>query len=106
MQETQPDQRNVREENAVVLDFLPHGYPYEQGSIKNPIAQALGASHITLLELIPKKEVHLQPQQEVYIGDGKRDEIHHIKGRIGEDKLTSTARNELQHAIEKDISKC
>jgi len=105
MQESQPDQRNVREENAVVLDFLPHGYPYEQGSIKNPIVQALGISHITLLELIPKKDVHLQPQQEVYIGDGKRDEIHHIKGRVSVDKLTSTAKNELQHAIEMVISK-
>ena len=98
-------QKTVREEDAVVLDFLPHGYAYEHGSMKSPIAQALGITHLTLLELIPKKEVHLQPHQLVYIGDGKREEIHHIKGRIPADKLTSTAKSELAHAIENAVSK-
>lgn len=93
--------KTVKEETAIVLDFLPHGYAYEQGSIKNPVAQAIGKEHLSLLELIPKREVHLQPHQEVYIGEGKREEIHHIKGRIAADKLTSTARNELQHAVKK-----
>ncbi|HLC81764.1 MAG TPA: DUF655 domain-containing protein [Candidatus Nanoarchaeia archaeon] len=91
----------LKEETAIVLDFLPHGYAYEQSSIKNPVAQAIGKTHLSLLELIPKRDVHLQPHQEVYIGDGKREEIHHIKGRITVDKLTSTAKNELQHAVEK-----
>lgn len=98
-------EKNVREEHAIVLDFLPHGYAYEQGTMKMPIAQALGEEHLSLLELIPKREVHLQPQQEVYIGEGKRDEIHHIKGKIEVDKLTSTARSELQHAVEKVVNK-
>jgi putative nucleotide binding protein len=97
-------QKILKEENAIVLDFLPHGYTYEQGSLKNPIVQALGAGHLTLLELIPKKDIHLQPQQEVYIGEGKRDQIHHIKGRITSDKLTSTASNELQHAVERLVT--
>ena len=88
-----------KEEYAIVLDYLPHGYSYDQSTLKSPIAQSLGVQHLTLLELIPKKEVHLQPHQEVYIGEGKRDEIHHIKGRIGPDKLTSTASSELLHAI-------
>ncbi len=96
-------QRTQREEHAVVLDFLPHGYAYDQGGMKTPIAQALGIEHLSLLELIPKKEVHLQPQQEVYIGEGKREEIHHIKGRIDSDRLTSTAKSELQHAVQKAV---
>jgi putative nucleotide binding protein len=95
----------TREENAIVLDYLEHGYPFEQGTMKTPIVQALGLSHLTVLELIPKKGVHLQPYQEVYIGEGKRDEIHHIKGKIPMDKLTSTARNELKHVIEELITK-
>ena len=70
-----------------------------------PIAQAIGLEHLTVLELIPKKGVHLQPYQEVYIGEGKRDEIHHIKGRIPLDKLTSTARNELKHIILEVVEK-
>ena len=93
-------QKTVREENAIVLDFLPYGYPLEEGSMKTPIVQALGIEHLSLLELIPKRDVFLQPHQNVYLGEGKRDDIHHIKGRIPEEKLTVTARNELPHAVE------
>ncbi|HLC52720.1 MAG TPA: DUF655 domain-containing protein [Candidatus Nanoarchaeia archaeon] len=96
--------KSAKEESAIVLDFLPYGYPYEEGTMKTPIVQALGMTHLTILELIPKKGVHLQPNQEVYIGEGKRDEIHHIKGRIEAEKLTSTAKNELEHAIENLVS--
>jgi len=96
-----PEQKIVKEENAIILDFLPHGYASEQNSMKTPIAQAIGVNHLTILELIPKKGIHLQPHQKVYIGEGKREEIHHIKGRIMAEKLTSTAKNELQHAVEK-----
>ncbi len=99
------EQRQVREENAVILDYLEHGYPFEQSTMKTPIAQALGFSHLTLLELVPKKGVVLQPSQEVYIGEGKRDEIHHIKGRIPMEKLTATAKNSLPHAIEETVSR-
>lgn len=97
-------QKTVKEEKAIVLDYLPHGYPLEQGTLKTPIVQALGIGHLTILELIPKKDVHLQPHQVVYIGEGKREEIHHIKGRITTEKLTSTARGELQHAIEQIVT--
>ena len=100
-----PTLPKIREEHAIILDFLPHGYPFEQGSMKSPIAQGLGKEHLTLLELIPKKGVFLQPHQEAYIGEGKRDQIHHIKGRIPIDKLTSTAKSELKHAIEEVVDK-
>ncbi len=95
----------TREENAIVLDYLEHGYPFEQGTMKTPIVQALGLTHLTIMELIPKKGVHLQPYQEIYIGEGKREEIHHIKGKIPLEKLTSTARNELKHVIKELITK-
>ncbi len=96
--------KKAREEKAIILDYLPHGYPLEGGSMKNPVAQALGTTHLALLELIPKKEVFLQPHQEVYIGDGKREEIHHIKGKIPLSKLTTTAANELTHAVEEVVN--
>ena len=105
MNQTNPLQKMPREEKAIVLDFLPYGYSSDQGSLKMPIAQALGMNHLTVLELIPKKEVFLKLHQEVYIGEGKRDEIHHIKGKIPIEKLTSTARSELQHAVEKMVDK-
>ena len=97
-------ERQVKEENAIVLDFLPNGYPFDTRPIhkKTAIAQALGKEHFVLLELVPKKDIFLQPYEEVYIGEGKRDKIHHISGKIPMDKLTKTAVSELSFMI-KDI---
>jgi putative nucleotide binding protein len=93
----------AREETAIVLDFLPHGYPFDTRPLhrKTPIAQAMGKSNFTLLELIPKKEINLQPNEEIYIGEGKRDKIHHVVGRIPLTKLTETAKGELEFIIRK-----
>jgi len=91
----------LREETAVVLDFLPNGYPFEKrGQMSTPIVQAIGKKHFILLELVPKKETQLQPHQEVYIGDGKRDAIHHINGKLQSEKLTSTGRAELEFVVQ------
>jgi putative nucleotide binding protein len=85
---------------------LPNGYPFDDRPIhlKTPIAQALGKERFVLLELVPKKDVHLKAFQEVYIGEGKRDQIHHISGKLPVDKLTQTAKSELEFVI-KDIIK-
>ena len=95
----------AKEEKAIVLDFLPNGYPFDNkpSHLKNSVAQALGKDHFVLLELVPKKGVHLQPHQEVYIGEGKRDEIHHIIGKITLDRLTGTAESELKYIIKDAI---
>jgi len=94
-----------KEEKAVILDYLEHGYPFDDSPVKSPVAQALGLGHLTILELIPKKGIFLQPHEEVYIGEGKRDKIHHIKGRIPAQKLTATAQSELKHVVEEIVSK-
>ncbi len=96
-------QKRVSEENAIILEYLKHGYASENNRHKTSVAQAIGLKDFTLLELVPKKEVFLQPQQEVYLGDGKREEIHHTKGRIPFDKLTASAEAELTHAIDKIV---
>ena len=95
------EQRKSKEETAIVLDFLPHGYPFDPrpSHKKTPIVQAIGKKRFTLLELCPKKDVFLQPNQEVYIGEGKRDEIHHILGRLPLDKLTNTGRHNLDYVV-------
>src|SRR3989338_2292308 len=46
-------QGQLREEHAIILDYLEHGYAFEQSSMKTPIAQALGTDHLSLLELVP-----------------------------------------------------
>ena len=100
------ESRRSREEYAVVLDFLPHGYPFDNrpSHKKTPIAQAIGKTKFVLLELVPKKDVFLQPLEEVYIGEGKRDKIHHISGKMPMERLTSTAKSELDFVI-KDLIK-
>ncbi len=100
-------EQRIREEYAIVLDFLPHGYPFDNrpSHRKTPIIHALGKQHFVLLELAPKKEVFLQPLQEVYIGEGKRDHVHHILGRLAFDKLTATGRDTLEMVLKDVISK-
>lgn len=90
-----------REEEAIVLDYLSNGYVSDSrpSHKKTAIAQAIGRNNLALLELVPRKEVFLQPYEEVYVGDQKRDKIHHVVGKISLDKLTPTARSELDHVL-------
>lgn len=90
-----------REEDAIVLDFLQHGYPFDKrpSHVKTPIAQALGTLNFSLLELVPRKDVFLQPLERCYVGDAKREKIHHVNGKISYRKLTQTAKSELIHTL-------
>jgi len=93
-----------KEENVIILDFLPNGYPSSESRRNFPVAQALGKTNLRLLELAPKKEATMQPGEEVYVGEGKREKIHHIIGKILYEKLTQTAISELEVLIKKAIS--
>ena len=95
-------ERRAKEDYAIVLDFLQHGYPFDRrpSHKKTPIAQAIGRDHFTLLELVPKPDIFLQPYEEVYIGIEKRDKVHHINGKLEVHKLTATASQELHHVVE------
>lgn len=97
----------IKEENAVVLDFLPHGYPFDNTPSfkKTAIVQALGKEHMSLLEAVPKKDVNLQIHDQVYIGEGKRDKIHHVNGKLDPGKLTATARAELEFVVKDIVAK-
>lgn len=104
MEEQKPQQK---EEKAIVLDFLPNGYPSDTRPMyrKRAIAQAIGVNNFILLELVPKKGIFLQPYEEVYIGEGKREKIHHILGRLAFEKITSTAKSELSFIIKDLVNK-
>ena len=86
-----------KEEQAIILDFLPNGYPLEKKMM--PIAQAVGTSSLTLLELAPRRDVTLEVGEQVYIGEGKRDKIYYILGRLHREKLTESAKDRLQEVI-------
>ena len=91
-----------KEETAVVLDFLPNGYPLEGKML--PIAQAIGTKNLTLLQLVPRRGVDLKLKEEVYIGSGRRDKISYILGRLPKDKITETAKMELDDYIKKIVT--
>jgi len=90
-----------KEEQAIILDYLPNGYPL--GKNMMPIAQAVGLNELTLLELAPRRDVNLEVGEQVYIGEGKRDKVYYILGRLHREKLTEAAKDRLQEVIEKYV---
>lgn len=89
--------QKMKEENAIVLEYLPNGYPLERKMM--PVVQALGEKNFTLLELIPRRGIKLEPGEKVYIGKGKRDKIYYISGKLYKEKLTEAAKNQLEEFI-------
>jgi len=91
----------MKEEFALILEFLPNGYPLENKIM--PIAQAIGKENLTLLELVPRRNINLKIGQEVYIGEGKRPEIYYIFGRLNREKLTEAAKVQLEEFIQQMV---
>ncbi|MBT3397422.1 DUF655 domain-containing protein [archaeon] len=91
----------TKEENAVVLDFLPYGYPLENKMM--PLAQAIGTSHFTLLQLVPRRGEKFEIGEIAYIGEGKREKVQYILGRCPREKLTETAKIQLEEFVEKSV---
>ena len=86
-----------KDDYALVLDYLAHGYPME-GTMR-PVVQAIGMQHLTLLELAPTRGAQIEVKEKVYIGPDKRDKIYYIIGRLHVEKLTETAKIQLQEFI-------
>ena len=91
-----------KEEYGIVLDYLPYGYPLEKKMM--PLAQAIGIKNLTLLQLVPRRGVKLELNEKVYIGEGKRDKVYYILGRLPFNKLTGTAKEQLHEFIEQKIN--
>jgi len=87
----------MKEENAIVLEYLPNGYPLEKKMM--PLAQAIGTTNFTLLELVPRRGVKLDAGETVYIGEGKRDKIYYILGKLDKAKLTEASKQQLEEFI-------
>ena len=91
----------AKEENAIILDFLPYGYVMEQKMM--PIAQAIGTNGFTLLQLVPRRGEKFEVGEVAYIGDGKREKVQYILGRCPREKLTETAKIQLEEFIAKSV---
>ncbi len=90
-----------KEEYAIILEYLPNGYPLERKMMS--IAQAIGKNNLTLLELVPRRGISLSIGEEVYIGEGKRSKIYYILGRLKREKLTESAKAQLEEFINKVV---
>ncbi len=86
-----------KDDYVYVLDYLPNGYPLE-GNMR-PVVQAIGEKYLALLELAPVRGAIIAVKEKVYIGPEKRDKIYNIIGRLHVDKMTETAKIQLQEFI-------
>ena len=92
-----------KEEYAIILEYLPNGYPLEKKMM--PLAQAIGSANLTLLELVPRRGTALQIGEKVYIGEGKRDKIYYILGRLRKEKITEAGKQQLKEFINLVVKK-
>jgi putative nucleotide binding protein len=92
-----------KDEWATVLDFLSHGHYGMDRS--QPVAQVLGEKYFSLLEVIIRNDVTVKINERIYIGDGKRDKVKYIRGRIEAKDLTVAAKEELQGSIKETVNK-
>jgi len=92
------------EENAYVLDFLPHGRAGVRAAYRaGALVQLIGEEYFTLLEAILKEGSIAKTGDKVYVGKEQRTEITYIMGRVGYEELTTTAKMELPNVMEKII---
>jgi len=93
----------VKDDYAIVLDFLPHGKAGDRKA--EPIAQALGEKFFNLLEIVMRDDAKIKPKDRIYTGEDKRDHVKYIRGRINYGDLTNYAKNEVEAIIKELIDK-
>jgi len=100
------DKKPQSEDWAYVLDYLPYGSPEDSRPLhqKIPLVQAVGDSHFVLMELMPKEGAVPETQDKVYLGEGDRDIIDHVKRRINYNELTHGAQLELPYILENVVA--
>jgi len=94
-----------KEEFAYILDYLPYGRTDDNRPMyqKKPLAQGIGEKHYVLVEMMTKENVVPRSDDRVYIGEGDRPGIDHVKRRMIFSELTNSAQMELPRVIEKII---
>ncbi|HJH30183.1 MAG TPA: DUF655 domain-containing protein [Methanosarcinaceae archaeon] len=94
-----------KEEYGWVLDYLPYGSTDDRRPSyqKKPLVQAVGDNFFALMEMIPKESTIPEIQSRVYVGEGDRDVIDHVKTRIHFGDLSHGAQLELPYVIEKCV---
>lgn len=99
IQKRERPEEKIREENVIILDYLPDGVTSLPVYKRYPVAQTLGCKYFVLLEVTPKQEAEFKVRENVYVGEGERDKVRTIKRRIRYEDLTSNAKSELEDAV-------
>jgi putative nucleotide binding protein len=97
--------KQEKENFAYVLDYLPYGRSDDTRPMyqKKPLVQGVGVKHFVLMEMTPKENVIPKTHDKVYLGEGDRPVIDHVKRRITYNDLTHGAQIELPVVIEKIV---
>jgi len=90
------------EDYALVLDYLPQGLPTDKSFRREPLVYAIGVIEFKLFELTPKPDAVITIGDKVYIGkeSNLRDQIMHVKRRVGFEELTAAAQAELPFILQ------
>ncbi len=89
-----------RDEYAYVIEHLPYGLVETKD--RRPSVIILTES-LSLLLASLKKDVTVEPGKKVYIGEEKRNEIHHIIRRITPNKLSEAGMQNLRDLVHKAV---
>lgn len=87
----------AKDEFLIVLDFLSTGKPGDRRG--EPVAQGVGEKYFSLLEVILKEGVTAKAKDKLYIGEGKRDQVKYIRGKIRFSDLTSYGKDVLEEVV-------
>ncbi|RLE84799.1 MAG: DUF655 domain-containing protein [Thermoprotei archaeon] len=102
--------KQFMEDYVYILDYLPFGYGpgymsrYEV-RYRGPIAQAIGESYFTLLEVTPLPGLQFNIRDRVYLGRVYDESIVRVTRRLSYDELTATAKAELPVILQLIVKK-
>jgi len=99
-------QGRMYESHAYVLAVSqPKAYLRDSRPRGDPIVQAVGESHFTLLELVPRGNTRFNPQDRVSIQKDSQTNIDHVKRRVFYEDLITESTAELPFVIELIVTK-
>ncbi|MFW9850426.1 MAG: DUF655 domain-containing protein [Candidatus Thorarchaeota archaeon] len=99
-------QNRAFETHAYVLAVIPPKVFLRDNRPRGEtVVQALGENYFTLLELLPKYNATLHPQERVPIHRNAKGKIDHVKRRIFYDDLAPESASELPLVIEMIVTK-
>ncbi|NWF94937.1 MAG: DUF655 domain-containing protein [Candidatus Thorarchaeota archaeon] len=94
------------ESHAYVLAVVPpKSYLRDSRSRGMTVVQAIGETHLTLLELLPKRGVRIHAQERVGIDRASMDKIERFLRRISYEDLAPEAAAELPLVVEMLVTK-